>query len=187
MLQFAPSGRSPAIGALVVLVAGGSTLARDVHVRRAVGRGRRSFTGAAETAELRSFGGRSLVSLNGGVVEQRVDGLAAVRSSVVDRASAGRIRVAGVRRRAPAWRGSYSRRGRVVAIALATHRDLHASGCRRGRRFPRAFLTDEPGALAACSLAAFVGSAESSRLRARARRSDHARSTRGLDPARRPD
>ena len=44
-------------------------------------------------AELRSFDGRSLVAVNGDAVEQRVDGLAAVRASVVDRSFPHTLRV----------------------------------------------------------------------------------------------
>src|SRR6266487_2044120 len=49
---------------------------------------------AAEvTAELHSFAGRSLVALNADAVAQRVDALAAVRGSVIDRSFPHTLRI----------------------------------------------------------------------------------------------
>ena len=115
LLRFAPSGRSFAIGAVLVLLAGGLyALARETSmfaVRSVEVVGASPALAAEVSAELRSFDGRSLVSLNGGVVEQRIDGLPAVRSSVVDRAFPHTLRirvlpelpVAVLRRGAESW------------------------------------------------------------------------------------
>ena len=176
MLRFAPSGRSFAIGVLVVLVAGGLyALARETSmfaVRSVEVEGASPALAAEIRAELRSFDGRSLVALNGGAVEQRIDGLAAVRSSVVDRAFPHTLRiqvlpelpVAVLRRGAESW--LVSARGRVVAtVALGAQRDLPRIWLPSRTEISKgAFLTDEPGALAARSLAAFVGSGFSNRV-----------------------
>jgi cell division septal protein FtsQ len=123
-------------------------------------------------AELRSFDGRSLVAVNGDAVEQRVDGLAAVRDSVVDRSFPHTLRirvlpelaVAALRRGAESW--LVSARGRVIAtIPLGTRHDLPRIWLPARTELAKgAFLVDEPGALAARSLAAFVGSGFSSRI-----------------------
>lgn len=176
MLRFAPSGRSFAIGVLVVLVAGGLyALARETSmfaVRSVEVEGASPTLAAEIRAELRSFDGRSLVALNGGAVEQRIDGLAAVRGSVVDRAFPHTLRiqvlpelpVAVLRRGAESW--LVSARGRVVAtVALGAQRDLPRIWLPSRTEISKGtFLTDEPGALAARSLAAFVGSGFSNRV-----------------------
>ncbi|HKC82544.1 MAG TPA: FtsQ-type POTRA domain-containing protein, partial [bacterium] len=125
MLRFAPSGRSLAIGASVVLLAAGLYgLARETSMFavRSIEVDGASPTLAGEIrAELRSFDGRSLVSLNAGEVAQRIDRLAAVRSSVVDRSFPHTLRihvvpempVAVLRRGAESW--LVSARGRVIA------------------------------------------------------------------------
>ena len=176
MLRFAPSGRSFAIGAVLVLLAGGLyALARETSmfaVRAVEVVGASPALAAEVRAELRSFDGRSLVSLSGAAVEQRVDGLPAVRSSVVDRAFPHTLRirvlpelpVAVLRRGAESW--LVSARGRVIACRPAawSSRDLPGSAADADRALKGAFLTDEPGALAARSLAAFVGSGFSNRV-----------------------
>jgi cell division protein FtsQ len=121
---------------------------------------------------LSSYDGRSLVAVDGGAAEQRVRGLAAVRSAVVDRAFPHTLRVhvvpelpvAVLRRGAESW--LVSARGRVIgAIArgaqpalpriwLPTRTDIQIG----------ALLADESGALAAHSLSAFVGSGFSERV-----------------------
>jgi len=176
LLRFAPSGRSFAIGALLALLAGGLyALARETSmfaVRSVEVVGASPRLAAEVRAELRSFDGRSLVSVNGAAVELRIDGLPAVRSSVVDRAFPHTLRirvlpelpVAVLRQGAESW--LVSARGRVVAaLALGARRDLPRIWLPTRTEISKgAFLTDEPGALAARSLAAFVGSGFSNRV-----------------------
>ena len=177
MLRFAPSGRSFAIGAALVLLAGGLyALARETSmfaVRSIEVEGASPALAAEVRAELRSFDGRSLVALNGDAVEQRIErpggrpqlggrpGLPAHAPDPCPPGAAGRRAAAG---------------GGVVAGvgARACHRDDRAPSS--SADLPRiwlpsrteiakgAFLTDEPGALAARSLAAFVGSGFSNRI-----------------------
>jgi len=176
MLRFAPSGRSLAIGASVVLLAAGLYgLARETSMFavRSIEVDGASPTLAGEIrAELRSFDGRSLVSLNAGEVAQRIDRLAAVRSSVVDRSFPHTLRihvvpempVAVLRRGAESW--LVSARGRVIAtLPPRARHDLPRIWLpTRTQIATGAFLTDQSGALAAHSLAAFVGSGFSSRI-----------------------
>lgn len=176
VLRFAPSGRSLVLGAALALIAGGLYgLARETSMF-AVGaievEGASPGLAAEVRTELRSYEGRSLLSVNGAAVEHRVDGLASVRSSVVDRAFPHTLRirivpeqaVAVLRRGAEAW--LVSARGRVIRpvdrgghqtlprIWLPVRTDLQIG----------AFLADQPGALAARSLAAFVGSGFTERI-----------------------
>ena len=176
MLRFAPSGRSFAIGACLVLVAGGLyALARETSmfaVRSIEVEGATPALVAEVRAELRAFDGHSLVALNGDAVEQRVNALAAVRSSVVDRAFPHTLRirvfpelpVAVLRRGAESW--LVSARGRVIAtIPLGASRDLPRIWLPSRTEISKgAFLADEPGALAARSLAAVVGSGFAARV-----------------------
>jgi len=176
MLRFAPSGRSLAIGASVVLLAAGLYgLARETSMFavRSIEVDGASPTLAGEIrAELRSFDGSSLVSLNAGEVAQRIDRLAAVRSSVVDRSFPHTLRihvvpempVAVLRRGAESW--LVSARGRVIAtLPPRARHDLPRIWLpTRTQIATGAFLTDQSGALAAHSLAAFVGSGFSSRI-----------------------
>lgn len=122
---------------------------------------------AAEVrAALHSYEGRSLVAVGAGAVEQRADALAGVRSSVVDRAFPHTLRiriapelpVAVLRRGSESW--LVSARGRLIrTIDRGTLSALPriwlppATELQKG-----SFLTDAPGALAARSLAALVGS-----------------------------
>ncbi len=135
MLRFAPSGRSFAIGACLVLVAGGLyALARETSmfaVRSIEVEGATPALVAEVRAELRAFDGHSLVALNGDAVEQRVNA-----------------------------------RGRVIAtIPLGASRDLPRIWLPSRTEISKgAFLADEPGALAARSLAAFVGSGFAARV-----------------------
>jgi cell division protein FtsQ len=176
LLRFAPSGRSFAIGAsLVVVAAGLYGLARETSmfaVRSIDVEGASPLLAEQVRAELRSFDGRSLVAVNAGAVEQRVNGLPAVRSSVVDRAFPHTLRirvlpelpVAVLRRGAESW--LVSARGRAIAtIPLGGRRDLPRIWLpSRTEIAVGALLADEPGALAARSLAAFVGSGFSNRI-----------------------
>jgi cell division septal protein FtsQ len=176
VLRFAPSGRSFAIGASLVLVAAGLYgLARGTSmfaVRSIEVEGAAPLLAAEVRAELRSFDGRSLVSLNGDAVEQRVNGLATVRRSVVDRSFPHTLRirvlpelpVAVLRRGAESW--LVSARGRVITtIQLGARNDLPRIWLPSRIEIARgAFLADEPGALAARSHAAFVGSGFASRI-----------------------
>jgi cell division protein FtsQ len=176
VLRFAPSGRSFAIGAsIVILAAGLYALARGTSmfaVRSIEVEGASPALAAEVRTELRSFDGRSLVAVNGDAVEQRVDGMAAVRDAVVDRSFPHTLRirilpelpVAVLRRGAESW--LVSARGRVIATTpLATRHDLPRIWLPTRTALAKgAFLVDEPGALAARSLAAFVGSGFSSRI-----------------------
>jgi cell division septal protein FtsQ len=176
VLRFAPSGRSLGIGVSIVLVAAGLyVLARgtSMFAVRSIEVEGASPTLAAEVRQvLRSFDGRSLVALNRGAVEQRVDGLPAVRTTVVDRAFPHTLRVkvvpelpvAVLRRGAESW--LVSARGRVISsIPLRTQNDLPRIWLPTRTEIGKgAFLTDAPGALAARSLAAFVGSGFSARV-----------------------
>jgi cell division septal protein FtsQ len=176
VLRFAPSGRSFAIGAALVSVAAGLYgLARETSmfaVRSIEVEGASPVLAAQVRAELRSFDGRSLVSLHGGAVEQRVNDLAAVRGSVVDRAFPHTLRVrvlpelpvAVLRRGAESW--LVSARGRVIAaIERGAHQDLPRIWLPTRTEIAKgAFLADEPGTLATRSLAAFVGSGFASRI-----------------------
>jgi cell division protein FtsQ len=170
VLRFAPSGRSFAIGTSVVLVAAGLyALARETPmfaVRSIQVEGASPALAAEIRSELTSLDGRSLVALNGDAVARRVDGLAAVRSAIVDRAFPHTLRihvvpelpVAVLRRGADSW--LVSARSRVIGTIERGGR----SNLPRIWLPPRteltkgALLADEPGALAARSLAAFVGS-----------------------------
>jgi len=176
VLRFVPSGRSLAIGGSIVLFAAGLyALARGTPmfaVRSIEVEGASPALAAEVRGELRSFDGRSLVAVNGGAVEQRVNGLAAVRGSVVDRAFPHTLRirvlpelpVAVLRRGAESW--LVSARGRVIAtIPLGARHDLPRIWLPTRTEIAKgAFLADAPGALAARSLAAFVGSGFSSRI-----------------------
>jgi len=170
VLRFAPSGRSLAAGAAAVLVAAGLYgLARGTSmfaVERIEVEGASPAVAAQVRTMLSSYNGRSLLATDGGAVAQRVDGLAAVRTSVVDRAFPHTLRVhvspelpvAVLRRGADSW--LVSARGRVIGpIARGTHPALPRIWLPTRTDIQLgALLADESGALAARSLAAFVGS-----------------------------
>jgi cell division protein FtsQ len=168
VLRFVPSGRSLAVGAALVLVAGGLYgLARQTSMfalQRIEVVGASPELARQVQAALRSYEGRSLVVVDGADVAQHVDGLAAVRSSVVDRAFPHTLRVhvvpevpvAVLRSGVDSW--LVSARGRVIAeIARGTHRALPRIWVpQRTEIEVGALLADDPGGLAARSLAAFV-------------------------------
>lgn len=170
VLRFAPSGRSLLVGFSVVLVAAGLYgLAREtsmfaVDSIRVEGAG--PALAAAVQRELGRYDGRSLVTVDAGAVAQRVDGLPAVRSSVVDRAFPHTLRVrvvpevpvAVLRRGADSF--LVSARGRVIApIARGAHRSLPRIWLPAQTELELGSLLDEgAGGLAARSLAALVGS-----------------------------
>jgi cell division septal protein FtsQ len=170
VLRFAPSGRSLAVGAALVLIAAGLYgLARQTSMfalQRIEVVGASPQLAGRVSAALRSYEGRSLLVVDGAAVEQHVDGLAAVRSSVVDRAFPHTLRVhvvpelavAVLRRGVDSW--LVSARGRVIArIARGTHRTLPRIWLPpRTELEVGALLADGPGGLAARSLAAFVAS-----------------------------
>jgi cell division protein FtsQ len=176
VLRFAPSGRSFAIGASLVLLAVALYgLARGTSmfaVRSIEVEGASPALATEVRAELRSFDGRSLVAVNGGAVEQRINALPAVRDTVVDRSFPHTLRVrvvpelpvAVLRRGAESW--LVSARGRVIAmIPLRARHDLPRIWLPTRTELAKGvFLVDQPGALAARSLAAFVGSGFSSRI-----------------------
>jgi POTRA domain, FtsQ-type len=176
VLRFAPSGRSLATGVAVVLIAIGLYgLARETSmfaVHAIEVDGAPPAVAAQVRAVLRSFEGRSLVAVDVARVEQRVGGLPAVRGSAVDRDFPHTLRirvepelpVAVLRRGAEAW--LVSARGRVIeTIPQGTQRALPRiwlplrTGIEVG-----SLLEDEPGGLAARSLAAFVGSGFPTRI-----------------------
>jgi cell division protein FtsQ len=170
VLRFAPSGRALLVVATVLFTAGGLyALARETSlfaVHAVEVDGASADVAAQVTRVLRRYEGRSLVAVDAESVEQRVAGLAAVRSSSVDRAFPHTLRVhvvpelpvAVLRRGAESW--VVSARGRVIGqIERGAQRALpriwlpHRTELEVG-----ALLGDDPGALAARSLAAFVGS-----------------------------
>jgi cell division protein FtsQ len=144
-------------------------LARETSlfaVRTIVVEGASPAVSAEVRTALHGYEGRSLVGVGAGAVTQRVDALAAVRSAVVDRAFphtlliriVPEVPVAVLRRGGDSW--LVSARGRVIrTIPRGTLRTLpriwlpSATELQEG-----AFLADAPGALAARSLTALVGS-----------------------------
>ena len=176
MLRIAPSGRSLAIGVGLALVAVGLyALARGTSmfaVQTIEVQGASPALAADIRSELSSFQGRSLVAVSGDTIAQRVDGLPAVRSATVDRAFphglkiriAPEVPVAVLRRGADSW--LVSARSRVIAaIPRAGYRDLPRIWLPSRTELTKgSFLADQPGALAARSLAAFVGSGFPSRI-----------------------
>lgn len=176
LVRFAPSGRSLLAGAAVVLIAAGLYgLARESSmfaVQRIEVEGAPAGLAAQVQKELRSYEGRSLVAIDGAAVAQRVDGLATVRSSVVDRAFPHTLRlrvrpevpVAVLRRGAGSW--LVSARGRVIGtIARGGDPTLPRIWLPpRTEIVVGDLLAGETGGLAARSLAAFVGSGFPSRI-----------------------
>jgi cell division septal protein FtsQ len=176
VLRFAPSVRSLAVGCAVILIAAGLYgLARGTSmfaVQAIDVEGASPQLTAEVQAALRSYKGRSLVAVDGGGVEQHVDGLAAVRSSVVDRAFPHTLRVqvvpelavAVLRRGADSW--LVSARGRVIGmIPRGGHRTLPRIWLPpRTEIEAGVLLAGDPGGLAARSLAAFVGSGFPNRI-----------------------
>jgi hypothetical protein len=176
VLRFVPSGPSLAVGVAVVLIAIGLYgLAREssmfaVHAIDVDGAP--PAVAAQVRAVLRSFEGRSLVAVDVSRVEQRVDGLPAVRGSVVDRAFPHTLRirvepelpVAVLRRGGEAW--LVSARGRVIGtIPRGTERALPRIWLPLRTEIEiGSLLEDDPGGLAARSLAAFVGSGFPARI-----------------------
>jgi len=175
-LRFAPSRRSGAIGAAIALAgAGVYVLARETPmfaVQRIEVEGATPTVAVQVHEVLRSYDGRSLVAVDSAAVAHRVDALPAVRRSVVDRAFPHTLRidvilelpVAVLRRGPDSW--LVSARGRVIAPVLrGTHGSLPRIWLPSGTEIDvGALLSDEPGALAARSLAAFVGSGFTSRI-----------------------
>ena len=176
VLRFAPSGRSLLSGVALVLVAVGLyALARETSMF-AVGtiriEGAPPAVAADVRRELRRYDGQSLVTVDANVVEQRLDGLPTVRSSVIDRSFPHTLRVrvvpeipvAVLRRGADSF--LVSARGRVIApVALGTHRPLPRIWLPvRTELDIGSLLGGEAGGLAARSLAAFVGSGFTNRI-----------------------
>jgi cell division protein FtsQ len=176
VLELLPSGRSLATGIAILLIGIGLYgLARETSMFavRTIGVEGASPALAAEVREaLRSYDGRSLIAVDAARIEQRVDALAAVRSSAVDRAFPHTLRihvrpevpVAVLRRGGEAW--LVSARGRVIGpMERGTHRALPRIWLPlRTQIQVGSLLEDEPGGLAARSLAAFVGSGFPNRI-----------------------
>jgi cell division protein FtsQ len=170
VMRFVPSGRSLAVGAgLIAVAALLYVVARETSmfaVRTIEVDGASPSVAAEVRSELRSFDGRSLVSIDGASVAHRVDGLASVRQAVVDRAFPHTLRirivpevpVAVLRRGVESW--LVSARGRVIAkVARGARTELPRIWLPARTDLTKgSFLNDQPGALAARSLAAFVGS-----------------------------
>jgi cell division protein FtsQ len=170
VLRFVPSGRSLLFGLAAVSIALGLYgLARETSlfaVRSIVVEGAPAIVAADVREALQSYDGRSLVAVDAAAVEQRADALPSVLSAVVDRAFPHTLRirvvpevpVAVLRRGSDSW--LVSARGRVIRsiergslpklprIWLPSSTELQEG----------AFLADAPGALAARSLTALVGS-----------------------------
>jgi cell division protein FtsQ len=175
IVRLAPSGRTLAIVASGVLVAFGLYgIARETslfHVAEIRVDGASPELASQVRAELRRYEGDSLVRIDAAGVEQRVDGLPAVRASEVDRSFPHTLRirvvpevpVAVLRRGAQSW--LVSARGRVIGeIPLGARRALPRIWLPvRTDIEVGALLTRDSGGLAARSLAAFVRS----RFRAR--------------------
>jgi cell division protein FtsQ len=176
VFRFAPSGRSLAVGASFILLAAALYLLARLTPMFAVQRievvGVSPAVAGQVRGALHSYQGRSLIAVDGAAVEQRVDGVPAVRSSVADRAFPHTLRVrvfpevpVAVLRRGPeSW--LVSGRGRVIgAIARGTQPALPRIWLpTRSEIQIGALLADQPGALAARSLAAFVGSGFTDRI-----------------------
>lgn len=122
--------------------------------------------------ELRRYAGSSLVSADATAIEHRVDGLPAVRSSVVDRSFPHTLRirvmpeipVAVLRRGADSF--LVSARGRVIApVPLGARHELPRIWLPAQTQIDLgSLLGGEQGGLAARSLAALVGSGFTSRI-----------------------
>ena len=176
VLRFVPSGRSLLVGCALVLVAGGLYgLARETSmfaVSTIRVQGASPALAAAVQRELGRYGARSLVTIDGAAVAQQVDGLPAVRTTVVDRDFPHTLRVrvtpeipAAVLRRGPdAF--LVSARGRVIApVELRTHRWLPRIWLPPATELELgSLLGGEAGGVAARSLAAFVGSGFASQV-----------------------
>jgi cell division septal protein FtsQ len=176
VLRFAPSGRSLALGGALVLIALGLYgLARETSMFAVDAvriEGADPTLAAQVRRELRRYDGRSLVTVDADAVEQHVDGLPAVRRSIVDRSFphtlsirvVPEIPVAVLRRGVDSW--FVSARGRVIApVALGAQRTLPRIWLPARTEIELgSLLGGEPGGLAARSLAAFVGSGFTSRL-----------------------
>jgi len=170
VLRYVPSGRSLAVGAgLVALAMLLYLFARETSVfamRTIEVEGASPSVAAQVRSELHSLEGRSLVALSGDSIANRVDGLPSVRHAVVDRAFPHTLRiriapelpVAVLRRGADSW--LVSARGRVIAtVQRGSRPDLPRIWLPTRTELTKgSFLNDQPGALAARSLAAFVGS-----------------------------
>ena len=170
VLRFTPSGRSLLVGLAVAAIGGGLYgLARETSlfaVRSVDVEGAPTTVAADVRAALRSYEGRSLVAVDARSVEQRADALPTVRSAVVDRAFPHTLRirivpelpVAVLRRGIESW--LVSARGRVIrTIERGSLRTLPRIWLPSTTELQEgSFLADAPGALAARSLAALVGS-----------------------------
>ena len=176
VLRFVPSGRSLLLGLAAVSIAFGLYgLARETPlfaVHAIVVEGAPSGVASEVRTALRSYDGRSLVAVNGGAVEQRTESLAAVRSAVVDRSFPHTLRirvlpeapVAVLRRGSDSW--LVSARGRVIrSIERGTLPRLPRIWLPSSTELQQgAYLADAPGALAARSLSALVGSGFPNRI-----------------------
>ena len=176
VVRLAPSGRSLAVVAAVVLISIGLYgLARETSmfsVRAIQVDGASSALAAQVRTELRRYQGDSLVRVDAAAVEQRVDGLPAVRGSEVDRSFPHTLRisvvpevpVAVLRRGAESW--LVSARGRVIGeIPLGAQSALPRIWLpARTELEVGSLLSGESGGLAARSLAAFVGSGFPNRI-----------------------
>ena len=174
--RIAPSGRSLAVGVALILVAVGLYgLARGTSmfsVERMDINGASPELSAQLRAALHSYEGRSLVALSADEVEQHLRGLPTIRSAVADRDFPHTLRiqvtpevpVAVLRRGPDAW--LVSGRGRVIgSVARSQAPDLPRIWLPVPTNIEvGAFLANEPGGLAARSLAAFVGSGFSRRI-----------------------
>ena len=176
VLRFTPSARSLVIGTALALVAVGLYgLARQTSmfaVDTIRVEGADATVAADVRRELRRYEGGSLLRVDASAVEQRVDGLPAVRAAVVDRSFPHTLRVrvvpetpvAVVRRGADSY--LVSARGRVVAaVARGTYRALPRIWLPAGTEIELgSLLGGADGGLAARSLTTFVGSGFTNRI-----------------------
>jgi cell division protein FtsQ len=167
--RLAPSARSLGVGVALILVAAGLYgLARGTSmfaVERVDIKGASPHLAAQLQTFLRSYEGSSLVGLSGDEVEQRLRGLPTVRSAVADRAFPHTLRVQVIPERPVA----VLRRGRDAWLVSGRGRVIDPVARSEAPTLPRiwlpvqtevevgAFLADEPGGLAARSLATLVG------------------------------
>ena len=170
VMELVPSGRSLLVGIALVLIAIGLYgLARETSLFAVttieVDGGSPAVADQVRRA-LHSYDGRSLVAVDAARVERRVEELPTVHTAVVDRAFPHVLEI----RVDPEVPVAVLRRGGQAWLASARGRVIGPSARGADPALPRiwlplrtqievgALLGDEPGGLAARSMAAFVGS-----------------------------
>jgi cell division septal protein FtsQ len=176
VMQLVPSGRSLAVGIALVLIAIGLYgLARETSLFAVdsieVEGGSPAVADQVRHA-LHSYEGRSLVAVSAAGVEDEVEELPTVRGAVVDRSFPHALQI----RLQPEVPAAVLRRGGQAWLVSARGRVIGASKRGAAPDLPRiwlplrtqiqvgALLGDDPGGLAARSMAAFVGSGFPNRI-----------------------